>query len=189
MDLAHDVVQSSFARPICTHGERTHLHAANAAEWRPQHDEFWLLGIFEQGFHGLEEEQGPVGVGLDVVLDRGKGDCGEGREVVGDACIGDDDVEMGDFLLFEERREVGCVFFVLGVVFGNDEVTLRAFGEARQGFGGFVGRVADGSDNSDGGAGEERADEGSAETSMDVNWRTWGSSQSEIIPLLAPVMR
>lgn len=84
--------------------------------------------------------------------------------VGGDGRIRDDDVEMGDIFL-EDGGQIDCVLFVLGVVFRDDEVAIGALRKTRKGFGGLDGRVAHCGDDGDGGAGEEVAEEGSAETS------------------------
>lgn len=46
--------------------------AANAAAQQAQQNESWVLAFFEQGFHGLEEKQGPIRIGLDLGLEGGK---------------------------------------------------------------------------------------------------------------------
>ncbi len=94
MKLAHDVVQHCFARAVSTQRQRTHLHAADTAYWRAQRDEFRLPGLVEKGFHGLKEKQRAVGIYLDMVLKRGKGDGGEGIVIVRNAGIGNDYVEL-----------------------------------------------------------------------------------------------
>lgn len=76
MNLAHDVVQHGFAGTIGTHRERALLHATNAAEGRAERDEFGLLGFFQKRLDCLEEEQGSIGIGLDVVLEGSYGHRG-----------------------------------------------------------------------------------------------------------------
>lgn len=173
MDLARDVVQNGFARSIGTHRERTHFHAANAAHGGAQRDELRLPSFIEKGFHGLKEEQGPIRVRLDVVLEVRERDCGEGCNTLGDTCIRNDDVEVGDFLLFQKLGKVGGVGLILGVIFGDGEFAVRAFRETREGFGSLIGWVTDCGDDGDGGAGEEGAEESSAKTSRDFSKSTW----------------
>ena len=74
----------------------------NAAARQAQHNESWLLGFFEQGFRGLEEKQGHVNFGLDLGLEGGKWHSGKRGEYISKACIGNDDDDMGDFLLSKD---------------------------------------------------------------------------------------
>lgn len=67
--------------------------AANAAAQQTQQNESWLLAFFEQGFHGLEEKQGPIRIGLDLGLEGGKWHSGKRGEFISGACIGNDDVD------------------------------------------------------------------------------------------------
>lgn len=129
----------------------------------------------------MEEEQGPVGISLDVILEGRDGGRGEWVHISADARICDYHVEMAYFLLFKNRRKIGCIFLVLGVVLGEDELAVRAFREAIEGLGGLVGRVTNGDNDGDGGAGEERAGEGSAKTLGNCQSGELGYDSSSII--------
>lgn len=63
-----------------------------------------------------------------MVFDGFERGLGEWREVVGDARVGDGDVDVDDVIIFEEGGEVGAGCFVLGVVGSDEELASGAFG-------------------------------------------------------------
>ena len=110
-----------------------------------------------------------------------------------DACIGDDDVETGDSLVFKRGDSVGGVRLGLVIDLDDDEFAGRVLGDGGKLLRCRVLRVANGGDDDGGGAGEVGLDE--AETDawvlfVRLDWKeTEERSREGRVPLFAPVIR
>ena len=187
MDLADNPMENSLAGPIRRHRERTLVHSTDTPHGASNADEFRALALLQQRERGLEEVQRAQTVDIDVFLDDGRVAGSEAGEVVADACVGDDEVEAGDPLVFERGYGVGWVGWGFVVDFDDDEFAGGVFGEGGEFLGCGVFGVTDAGDDGGVGAGEVDLDEAEADA-----WVLFSGGLGDgerCLPRLAPVMR
>ncbi len=163
MHLPHNPMEDRLARPIRRHRIRTHVHAADTAHGAPDADELRaLFALLHEGKGGLEEVEGPEAIDSDVLLHDLRVAGGEGGEVVADAGVGDDEVEAGDALRFDDGYGGAGVGVGSAVDLDDDELAGGVFVEGGELPRGGVLGVSDAGDDGGGGAGEVDFDEAQA---------------------------
>lgn len=126
VELAHNIIERRLASSIRGARNGELLHVGDRGDASGDSDEFRLCRLLEERVHGLEEHEGPDGVDFQVdfeFLGRG-GD--RATPVIGDAGVGDHDIEVRDGLLGEAGDCGGWVRGGEGVDLHDDD--LAAWG-------------------------------------------------------------
>ena len=97
VQLAREVVEGGLAGAVGGAWDWELIHVGDGGDARGDGNELRGAGGFlEEGEHGLEEDQGPDGVDFEVHLCFPSGRRHAGAPVVGDAGVGDHDIEVRD---------------------------------------------------------------------------------------------
>ena len=107
------------------------VHAANAAQRASDPHELGSRVFLQERERGLEEEQWPQTIHLDVFLDDGRVGGRERGEVIADAGVGDDEVESVDALAFDVAHRVCLVGCRFAVDLHHQEFAGGVLGEGR----------------------------------------------------------
>ena len=163
MDLPDDPMEDSLAGPIRCHRERAHVHTSDTPHRASDPDELGPLTLLKQWKRGLEEEQRSKAIDSDMFLDDRRVTGSERGKVVADACVGDDEVETGSSLVFNQSYSVSSVSLRFVIDLHNNEFAGGVFGDGGELLRCGVFGVADASDDGGRRAGEVGLDEAEAD--------------------------
>lgn len=108
-------MENGLATAIRRHGERSLIHATDASHRASNSDELGALTLLHQRKRGLKEIQRSESVDSNMFFDDVGVTGSNWGEVVANASVGDDEVELGDSLGLDGDHSLGgvCVFFVV----------------------------------------------------------------------------
>lgn len=102
VNLPRNIMPHCLGHTVRNRGNRSPLfHATDTTQRRPDNDELRRSRLPQQRQRRLEQRQRGDAVDGNVFLDCAEGRGFDGLKVVGDAGVGEDDVEVGDL--------VGCL--------------------------------------------------------------------------------
>jgi len=169
VDLPDDPMENSLAGPIRRHRERAHVHTSDTPHRASDTNEFRPLTLFQQWKRGLEKEQRCESIDSDMFLNDRRVTGSDWCEVIADPCVGDDKVEAGDSLLFDQSYGGGGVGLGFVVDLHDEDLAGGVFGDGGELLRCGMFGVADAGDNGGGGAGEVGLDEAEADAWVLLN--------------------
>ncbi len=101
MDFPDDPMENRLAGTIRRHREGTLVHTSYTSHRASDPNELGPPTLLQQWKRGLEEVQWTESIDGDMFLDDGRVTGSKWCEVVADTCVGDDEVEAGDSLVFD----------------------------------------------------------------------------------------
>ena len=171
MDLPDDPMEDSLAGAIRRHRERAHLHTSDTPHRTSDPNKLGPCALLQQWKRRLKEEQRSESIDGDMFLDDRRVTGSKWRKVIADACVGDDEVETRDSLVFDRGYSAGGVGLGFVVDFHNDEFAGRIFVDGGELLRCGVVWVSDTSDDSGRGTGEVGLDKAEADA--------WGLSSRD----------